>query len=65
MKLLILGMIIGGLVGLAIPDAKEVIGQPVVESPCDPKRTQVLRMDNAERITQVLDRNIQCVVVTR
>lgn len=32
---------------------------------CDPAKTQVLRMDGSEQITQVIGRGVNCVVVMR
>lgn len=71
MKLFLLGAIVGGLIGLALTDLSEVMQadesvEPSMTLPqgsCDPAKTQVLRMDGAEQITQVLDRGVNCVVV--
>jgi hypothetical protein len=32
---------------------------------CDPAKTQVLRMDGSEQITQVIGRGVNCVVVVK
>ena len=58
------------LFGMAVTDFSEAMQgvevEPIeVRAPCDPKHTQVLRMDNSNQVTQVLDRGVNCVVVRR
>lgn len=55
---------IGFLIGFAFGDTPIIeASMTMPQGTCDPAKTQVLRMDNSEQITQVLDRGVTCIVV--
>ena len=62
---------IGFLIGLAVSDFHEAMlgveaPQAAHQGQCpDPSKAQVLRMDNSNQISQVLDRGVNCVTVLR
>lgn len=58
-----LGFAIGEIAALG--NAQSETSMTLPQGACDPAKTQVLRMDGSEQITQVLDRGVNCVVVMK
>lgn len=60
LAVVILGLLIYGISDFMQADEVQVIPQ----GECDPARVQVIHTDNSRQMTVVLDRGVNCVVVT-
>ena len=56
---------LGFLIGFAFGDTPVKPSMTLPQGSCDSAKTQVLRMDGSEQITQVIGRGVQCVLVRR